>query len=289
MYDLVIRGGTVIDGTGRPGYRADVGVQNGKIAEIGQIAEGGRETIDAADLVVSPGFIDPHTHYDAQICWDRRLTCSPEHGITSLVIGNCGVGLAPCRPEHRESAIRDLVSVEGMSFDVLMEGISWDWESYPDYMRAAGQRGTAVNLGFLASLTPFRSYVMGEDATTRGARPDEAVRIASLLREAIEEGALGIATTRYTQHIGYNGRPLACRLASREEWLLYCRTLRGMGHHRNCAQPASGHAQRRRVRDAAIPGRRKRQADHLDLDVPDGRRPRILRTDTAAFCRIANP
>jgi N-acyl-D-aspartate/D-glutamate deacylase len=228
-YDLLIRSGTVIDGTGQPGYRADVAVAEGRIAAIGRISDGARETIDADGLVVSPGFVDPHTHYDAQICWDSRLTCSPEHGVTSLVIGNCGVGLAPCRPDHHEAAIRDLVSVEGMSFDVLARGIPWDWESFPDYMRAAERRGLAVNLGFLASLTPFRSYVMGEDATMRGANPDEAASIAALLREAVAAGALGIATTRYTQHIGYNGRPLACRMASRDEWSLYCRMLRELG------------------------------------------------------------
>ncbi len=228
-YDLVIRGGTVVDGSGKPGYRADVAVHEGRIAEIGSIADSGRETIDAGGLVVAPGFIDPHTHYDAQICWDSRLTGSPEHGFTSLVVGNCGVGIAPCREDHREAAMRDLVSVEGMSLDVLTRGITWDWESFPDYMQAAMRRGTAVNLGFLAPLTPFRSFVMGEDATMRGADEAEAAQIAALLEEAMEAGALGIATTRYKQHIGYNGRPLACRLASREEWSLYCRTLRRLG------------------------------------------------------------
>jgi N-acyl-D-aspartate/D-glutamate deacylase len=228
-YDLLIRNGIVIDGSGRPGVRADVAVHQGRIAEIGRIGGGARETIDADGLVVSPGFIDPHTHYDAQICWDRKMSCSPEHGVTSLVIGNCGVGVAPCRPEQREAAMRDLVSVEGMSYDVLKAGMTWDWESFPDYMRAVEQRGLAVNLGFLAPLTPFRFYVMGEASTERAATEDEAASIARLLGEAIEAGALGFSTTLFRQHIGFKGRPLACRLASREELALYCRTLRRLG------------------------------------------------------------
>ncbi len=229
VHDLLVRNGTVIDGTGRPGYRADVAIHGGRIVEIGRITDAPRETIDADGLVVSPGFIDPHTHYDAQICWDTRLSCSPEHGVTSLVIGNCGVGVAPCRPEQREAAMRDLVSVEGMSYDVLTRGLSWDWESFPDYMRAAERRGLAINLGFLAPLTPFRFYVMGEESTTRAATKNEASRIAALLGEAVEAGALGFSTTLFRQHIGYKGRPLACRLASREELSLYCRTLRRLG------------------------------------------------------------
>jgi N-acyl-D-amino-acid deacylase len=135
--DLVIRNGLVLDGTGAPGRRAGVGILNGKIHSIEeQIQEKAKRTIDASGLAVAPGFIDPHTHYDAQICWDRALTPSSWHGVTSVVMGNCGVGIAPCRPAAREVAMRDLVNVEAIPFEVLEQGISWDWESFPQFMDA---------------------------------------------------------------------------------------------------------------------------------------------------------
>src|SRR5205085_749582 len=139
-YDLVIKNGTVVDGTGSPGRRADIAVAGGKIAEIGKITDGAKQVIDAADLVVAPGFVDPHTHYDAQICWDPAITPSSWHGVTSVVMGNCGVGIAPCRPEAREVAIRDLVNVEGIPFEVLERGISWEWQSFPEFLDAAAKR-----------------------------------------------------------------------------------------------------------------------------------------------------
>src|SRR6266849_9288056 len=133
-YDILIRNGTVIDGTGVPTRRADVGIAGGKIVEVGALSSGARRTIDADGLVVAPGFIDPHTHYDAQICWDGAVTPSSWHGVTSVVMGNCGVGIAPCTPKAREIAMRDLVNVEGIPFDVLDRGITWDWESFPEFL-----------------------------------------------------------------------------------------------------------------------------------------------------------
>jgi N-acyl-D-aspartate/D-glutamate deacylase len=228
-YDLVIRNGSVVDGTGRAARRADIAVRDGLIAEIGAVGEGGSRVIDASDLVVAPGFIDHHTHYDAQICWDPTTSCSPWHGVTSVVMGNCGVGLAPCRPEAREIAAWDLVNVEAIPFDVLSAGITWDWESFPEYMDAAERRGSGINLGFMAALTPFRHYVMGEESMEREASADETARIAELLRDAMNAGALGFSTTFGPQHIGYQGRPLACRLASRGEIEAYCGVLRELG------------------------------------------------------------
>src|SRR6267378_2828934 len=145
-YDLLIRNGRVIDGTGAPARRADVSIAGGCIAGIGSLPGPARKVIDAEDLAVPPGFIDPHTHYDAQISWD---------GATSVVMGNCGVGIAPCRPEAREVAMRDLVNVEAIPFEVLDQGITWDWESFPQYMDAAARRRPSLNLAFLAPLTPF--------------------------------------------------------------------------------------------------------------------------------------
>lgn len=228
-YDLLIRNGTVIDGTGRPQFRADVAVTNGQIAQIGKLSEGAKQVIDATDLMVAPGFVDPHTHYDAQIDWDGLVTCSSWHGVTSVVMGNCGVGIAPCRPEQREALAWDLVNVEGMSFNVLSKGVLWEWESFPEFMTAK-RRGLGINLGFLMPLSPFRSYVMGEEAQERAATARETERIAALLREGMEAGALGFSTTVATQHVGFRGRPLACRLASREELGVYSHVLRDLGY-----------------------------------------------------------
>jgi N-acyl-D-amino-acid deacylase len=175
---------------------------------------------------VAPGFIDPHTHYDAQICWDSALTPSPWHGVTSVVMGNCGVGIAPCRPTAREVAMRDLVNVEAIPFDVLERGITWNWETFPQYMDAAGRANPAVNLGFLAPLTPFRHYVMGEASIERAATPEETARIAALLGEAMDAGAVGFSSTVLNQHMGFGGKPLACRNASREEYQAYAGVLK---------------------------------------------------------------
>ena len=228
-YDLVIRNGMLVDGTGAAARRADVAIAAGKIAEIGRVTEGAATVIDASDLVVAPGFIDPHTHYDAQICWDGAVTPSSWHGVTSVIMGNCGVGIAPCRPQAREVAMRDLVNVESIPFDVLDMGITWDWETFPDFIAAAARRGPALNLAFLAPLTPFRHYVMGEASMERAATPDETAQIKALLGEAIDAGAFGFSTTILNQHVGFQGRPLACRNASRDELTAYANALRERG------------------------------------------------------------
>jgi N-acyl-D-aspartate/D-glutamate deacylase len=225
-YDLLIRNGTVIDGTGAPPRHADVAVAAGKIAEIGNISDGAKRLIDATDCVVAPGFVDPHTHYDAQICWDPEITPSSWHGVTTVVMGNCGVGIAPCRPEAREIAMRDLVNVEGIPFEVLDRGITWDWESFPEFLTAAARRRSALNLGFLAPLTPFRHYVMGEASIERAATLEETAQIKALLAEAVGAGALGFSTTILNQHVGFEGRPLACRNADRGELQAYANVLK---------------------------------------------------------------
>src|SRR5215471_8181685 len=181
-YDLLIRNGTIVDGTSAPRYRADIAVTNGRIVEIGAIRDSAKHTIDASGLVVAPGFIDPHTHYDAQIDWDPLVSCSSWHGVTSVVMGNCGVGLAPCQPAQREALAWDLVNVEGMSFNVLSKGVLWEWESFAEFMTAK-RKGLGINLGFLMPLSPFRSYVMGESAQERAATEDETKQIAALLRQ----------------------------------------------------------------------------------------------------------
>src|SRR5262245_10928852 len=227
--DLLIRNGLVVDGTGQPPRRADVAIARGRIAAIGEIADRAARVIDATDLAVAPGFIDPHTHYDAQICWDGAVTPSSWHGVTSVVMGNCGVGIAPSRPAAREIAMRDLVNVEAIPFEVLNAGITWDWETFPQYMDAAARRKPSLNLAFLAPLTPFRHYVMGEASMERAANADETAQIKDLLGKAIDAGAFGWTSTLLNQHMGYGGRPLACRNASREEIGAYCNALRSRG------------------------------------------------------------
>ncbi len=225
--ELLIRNGMLIDGTGAPARRADIAIAGGKIVGVEEKSrDSAARTIDASGLAVAPGFIDPHTHYDAQICWDGGVTPSSWHGVTSVVMGNCGVGIAPCRPKAREIAMRDLVNVEAIPFEVLDAGITWDWETFPQYMDAAARRKPALNLAFLAPLTPLRHYVMGEASMERAASADEAREIAGLLGQAIDAGAFGWSSTLLNQHMGYGGRPLACRNASREELKACCNALR---------------------------------------------------------------
>src|SRR5437773_8633351 len=174
-YDLKIRGGTIMDGTGAPGARGDLGIRAGRIVAVGDASGGAAHTIDADGRVVAPGFIDIHTHYDAQVLWDRMLTISPWHGVTTVVMGNCGFGVAPTRPEHRGLILRTLEKVEGMSLAALEAGIGEDWpfETFPEYLDAVARRGAAINTGVLLGHTPLRLYVMGEAATERLATDDE--------------------------------------------------------------------------------------------------------------------
>ena len=218
-FDLVVRGGTIVDGTGRPGVRGDVGIQGGKIAALGDATGRAAQTLDAGGLVVAPGFIDVHTHYDAQVMWDRMLTISPWHGVTTVVMGNCGFGVAPTRPDHRGLIMRTLEKVEGMSLDALQAGLgeAWPFETFPEYLDAVERRGTALNVAVLLGHTPLRLYVMGEDATERPATPDEIARMRVIVREAIEAGAIGFATSKASTHIGYAGKPVPSRAAAFDE------------------------------------------------------------------------
>src|SRR5262245_4439969 len=215
-FDLVVRGGTIVDGTGRPGVRGDVGIRDGRIAALGDVKGSAAQTVDAGGLVVAPGFIDVHTHYDAQVMWDRMLTISPWHGVTTVVMGNCGFGVAPTRPDHRGLIMRTLEKVEGMSLDALEAGLgeAWPFETFPQYLDAVERRGTALNVAVLLGHTPLRLYVMGEDATERPATPDEIARMRAIVREAIDAGAIGFATSKASTHIGYAGKPVPSRAAA---------------------------------------------------------------------------
>jgi len=217
--DLVIRGGTLVDGTGAPAREGDVGVRDRRIVALGDVRGGARRTIDAQGMVVAPGFVDIHTHYDAQIFWDRLLSISPWHGVTTVVMGNCGFGIAPTRAAHRELILKTLENVEGMSFDALVAGVGDDWpfETFPEFLDAIERRGSAINVGALVGHTPVRLYVMGEEATEREATADEVARMRAIVREALDAGALGFATSKSPTHVGYAGRPVPSRAASLDE------------------------------------------------------------------------
>ncbi|MBM4254440.1 MAG: amidohydrolase family protein [Deltaproteobacteria bacterium] len=229
-YDLLIKDAQICDGTGQPRFRGSIGVRNGKIVELGKVVGSATHTINAEGLVTAPGFIDIHTHYDAQISWDPLLTCSPWHGVTSVLMGNCGVGVAPCRPREKEIVSWDLVNVEAMPHDVLLGGVAWEeWESFPQYMEAIAARGMALNVGFLVPLSSFRYYVMGAAASERAATTAELERMTVLFRQAMEAGAYGFSLSLLNQHIGYQGKPLASRLATKEELGALGRIMRELG------------------------------------------------------------
>ena len=232
QYDLLVRGGTLIDGTGAPRSVGDVGVVGGKIAALGDVKGSAKREIDASGCVVAPGFIDIHTHYDAQVMWDRMLTISPWHGVTSVVVGNCGFGIAPTREIHRELILRTLENVEGMSYAALQAGVGDDWgfESFPEYLNAVENQGTAINFAALLGHTPLRLFVMGEEATEREATDVEVAQMQVLAREALAAGAIGFATSKSPTHVGYAGRPVPSREASYEEILALASCLGEFDH-----------------------------------------------------------
>jgi N-acyl-D-aspartate/D-glutamate deacylase len=230
MMDLVIENARICDGTGAPSFMGTLGVEGGLIRYVGpRNGQTARRVVDADGLVLAPGFVDPHTHYDAQISWDPLVTCSPWHGVTTVIMGNCGVGVAPVKPETREILMQDLVNVEAIPYDVMKAGIDWQWESYGQYLDAIDRRGLGINVAGLVAFTPLRHYVMGEASFERAASEAEIGLMRRLLREAMEAGAFGLSTTTSRNHVGYQGRPLACRNASRDELIGVVRGLADVG------------------------------------------------------------
>jgi N-acyl-D-aspartate/D-glutamate deacylase len=217
MLDLLIRNATLFDGRGAAPTIGDLAVSQGRIVAMGRVDAQARTTIDAQGLALMPGIIDNHTHYDAQITWDPAATPSPALGVTTAVIGNCGFTIAPCRPADRERIMRNLTQVEGMSLDVLRQGIRWDFETIPEYLDQLEHQGAVPNIAAFAGHSSIRTWVMGEAATQRAASDDEIIRMQSLVREAMQAGAIGFATSTSPAHNGEGGVPMPSRLADDRE------------------------------------------------------------------------
>ncbi|MGH7785217.1 MAG: N-acyl-D-amino-acid deacylase family protein [Candidatus Binatia bacterium] len=228
-HDLVIRGGTIIDGSGGPAQQGDVAIDGDRLVQVGGTAGAGRREMQADGLVVSPGFIDPHTHYDAQICWDQALTPSCWNGITSVVMGNCGFTIAPCKPSGRDRIMRMLERVEGMSLAALRSGITWDWESFPDYLDAIAAMRPALNVGSLMGHSALRYYVLDDAAGERAATAAELDEMKTLLRAGLRAGALGFSTSQAPTHFGGDGKPVPSRCAEDDEVLGLAAVLREFG------------------------------------------------------------
>ncbi len=212
--DLLVKNGTVVDGSGMARYRADVGVKDGRIAEIGRIPGNAAETIDADGMIVSPGFIDGHTHMDAQVTWDPLGSCSCWHGVTSVIMGNCGFALAPCKPEQREWYARCLEAVEDIPTQAIMAGVKWDWESFPEYLAAVERAPKALNHGAYIGHSALRMYVMGERALDESASEADLQIMADAVAEAVRAGAMGFSTSRSPTHVTPADKPVASRIGS---------------------------------------------------------------------------
>jgi N-acyl-D-aspartate/D-glutamate deacylase len=214
--DLVIRNAAILDGLGGEPRVADLAVKDGKIAQIGRSLSG-KETVDADGLALMPGIIDNHTHYDAQITWDPLVTPSPALGVTTAVIGNCGFTIAPCKPEDRELVMKNLTQVEGMSLEVLRQGIRWEFETIPQYFDMLERQGCAVNIAGFVGHSSVRTYVMGACAAERAATPEEVAQMRALVLEGLRAGAVGFATSTSPAHNGDGGLPMPSRLADDAE------------------------------------------------------------------------
>jgi N-acyl-D-aspartate/D-glutamate deacylase len=227
-YDLVIRGGEIVDGSGEARYRADIGVTGDRIAEIGKIASPGTREIDAEGQVVTPGFIDGHTHLDAQINWEPLCTSSPYQGVTTVVMGNCGFTLAPSRAENRGWVVRNLERAEDISAAAMAKGITWGWETFPEYLDYVDRLPKAMNHSVYVGHSALRTWAMGERAFEAEASDDELAAMTAQLRAGVEAGAMGFSTSRSSAHETSDDRPVASRVGSWDEVQALARTLGDM-------------------------------------------------------------
>ena len=217
MADFVIRNALILDGTGKPGFYGSVAVKGDQIVEVGTITSPGSVSIDAEGLVLAPGIIDSHTHFDAQITWDPMVAPSISHGVTTILIGNCGFTIAPCKPEHRDVTMRNLVRVEGMSLKAMELGIDWKFESFPEYLNHLESKGVGPNVGAFVGHSSVRTYVMGAEAAHRQATELEVESMREIVANALRVGAVGFATSTSPSHNGADGNPMPSRLADKEE------------------------------------------------------------------------
>ena len=217
MYDLVIKGARIADGLGSPLKTADVAVADGRIAEVGRIGGAAARTVDADGLVLAPGIVDVHTHYDAQLTWDSNATPSPALGVTTVVVGNCGFSIAPCPPERRDQIARNLAEVEGMSLTALRSGTNWDFESFAEYLALLRRTGVTPNVAAFIGHSAVRTMVMGDDASARAARDDEIAAMRELVAGGLDAGAVGFSTSTSINHYGDEGVPMPSRLAEEKE------------------------------------------------------------------------
>src|SRR6267143_388813 len=227
-YDLLIKNGRIIDGSGRPAFHGDVGVAQGKIVELGRLGGPARRVIEADGRVVSPGFVDNHCHYDAQVLWDPLCTFSCHHGATSVIIGNCSLALAPVKAAERERLAGMLSYVEAIPMDVLQAGVPWTWETYPEYMSTIGRR-LGVNVGTLVGHSAVRLYAMGADCSERPATDAELETMRRIVREALEAGALGLSITRNMNHFDIAGTRIPAACAPESELFALTDVLREVG------------------------------------------------------------
>ena len=231
MNDLLFRNAWVFDGTGSAPAIMDVAVAQGRITAIGpDLRAAAREVIAADGLGLMPGIIDSHTHFDAQITWDPCVRPSPALGVTTAVIGNCGFTIAPCKPQHRDITMRNLTQVEGMSLDALRQGIAWEFETFPEYLAQLRRQGSAVNIAAYIGHSSVRTYVMGDDASKRSANPAEVVQMQAIVREAMQAGAVGFASSTSPAHNGEGGRPMPSRLADDDEMRALVTAMGECGH-----------------------------------------------------------
>jgi N-acyl-D-amino-acid deacylase len=227
-YDLLIKNGKIIDGSGRPAFHGDVAVAKGKIVELGGLSGSARQVIEADGRVVAPGFVDNHCHYDAQVLWDPLCTYSCDHGSTSVIIGNCSLALAPVKPEAREKLAGMLSYVEAIPMDVLQAGVPWTWETFPEYMNVVGQR-LGVNVGTLMGHSAVRLYAMGQECSARDATDAELQTMRRVVREALEAGALGLSITRNMNHFDIAGTRIPAACAPESELFALADVLREVG------------------------------------------------------------